>query len=81
MDQDHLGAAVMSRLENLALRAARDLRVAKLDQAGNVVNHRGIEAVSPPRAAAVLDPNGVELVPVQQSGMRISMDILFKRMA
>eukprot|EP00959_Pyramimonas_sp_CCMP1952_P410368 8600174-Pyramimonas_sp.AAC.1 len=45
----------MSRLEGPALRAAQDLRVNQLDQAGNVVNHRGIDAVSPPRVPAIID--------------------------
>eukprot|EP00959_Pyramimonas_sp_CCMP1952_P094775 1982501-Pyramimonas_sp.AAC.1 len=68
----------MSRLEGPALRAAQDLRVNRLDQAGNVVNDRSIEAVSLPRVPAVLDGQDNELAPLQHSGIKIPNDRLFE---
>ena len=78
LEQDQLGAAVMSRLEGPALRAAQDLRIQRLDGAGNVVAHRGIEAVSLPRVAAQYDGRGQEVVPVQHSGIKVLQDRLFE---
>ena len=78
LEQDQLGAAVMSRLEGPALRAAQDIRIQRMDARGNVVPHRGIDAVSLPRVPAQYDGQGNEIVPIQDSGIKVLTGRLFE---
>ena len=79
LDTDQLGAAIMSRLEGGAWRAANALTVSRVDPAdGQLKEYRGVDAVSLLHQAAILDGNGNELLAEGQAGARLLVDRLLE---
>ena len=75
LDQEQIGAAIMSRLEGGALRIAHGLTTVRLDPDSlTPVNYQGIDAVSLLASQAVTDQTGNEVVPAYPSGAKLLVD-------
>jgi hypothetical protein len=77
LDEEQIGAAVMSRLQGRALRLAHAKKITRLDPLSNLPrNYTGVEALILPESEGQYDVHGNVTVPGQSSGLRQFLDDL-----
>ena len=80
LDPEHIGAAIMSRLQGGAWHTATQLTIARntFDADGTMMTttFRGIDAVSLIKTEPILDDQGLQVVPAYPSGSKLLLDRL-----
>ncbi len=80
LEDNQIGAAMISRLEGGALRIAHSLTITRPNiQTGQNETHKGIDAVSLAKQDAIMDPHtGAEIAPSYPSGAKVLLDRLME---